>query len=146
MPTIARAPYGLVAALMFVRFADEWFSFFPAGVLEPMRAGLRFSYAQGGAVLVALAGGGLVGVVFEVAADYVSRRALAALGALAYGLAMIGFGLADSFWGLMAAAFIWGAASDAFVPTETILPASIMSAGFGVERPVAGSTIDPAVR
>lgn len=115
MPAIARAPYGLVAALMFVRFADEWFSFFPAGVLEPMRAGLRLSYAQGGAVLVALAGGGLVGVAFEVAADYVSRRALAALGALAYGLAMIGFGLADSFWGLMAAAFIWGASSDAFV-------------------------------
>jgi MFS transporter, FSR family, fosmidomycin resistance protein len=114
-PAIARAPYALVAALMFVRFADEWFSFFPAGVLEPMRAGVGLSYSQGGAVLVALAGGGLVGVAFEVAADYVSRRALAALGALAYGLAMIAFGLADSFLGLVAAAFVWGAASDAFI-------------------------------
>jgi FSR family fosmidomycin resistance protein-like MFS transporter len=100
---------------MFVRFADEWFTFFPAGALEPMRADLALSYAEGGAVLVALAGGGLVGVIFEVAADYVSRRALAALGALAYGLAMIAFGLADSFPWLVAAAFVWGAASDAFV-------------------------------
>lgn len=100
---------------MFARFADEWFTFFPAGVLEPMRAGVGLTYAQGGAVLVALAGGGLVGVVFEVAADYVSRRILAGFGALAYGLAMIAFGLADSFTGLLAAAFVWGAASDAFI-------------------------------
>lgn len=115
MPAIARAPYALVAALMFVRFADEWFTFFPAGLLEPMRASVGLTYAQGGAVLVALAGGGLVGVAFEVAADYVSRRALAGFGALAYGLAMIAFGLADSFVGLVAAAFVWGAASDAFI-------------------------------
>lgn len=115
VPAVARAPYALVAALMFVRFADEWFTFFPAGVLEPMRADLGLTYAQGGAVLVALAGGGLVGVIFEVAADYVSRRALASLGALVYGLATIAFGLADSFAWLVAAAFVWGAAGDAFI-------------------------------
>lgn len=100
---------------MFVRFADEWFTFFPAGLIEPMRAAVGLTYTQAGFVLVALAGGGLVGVAFEVAADYVSRRALASLGALAYGAAMIAFGLAESFWGLVAAAFVWGAASDAFV-------------------------------
>ncbi|MFN3514384.1 MAG: MFS transporter [Phenylobacterium sp.] len=115
MPSIARVPYALVAALMLVGFADEWFTFFPAGALEPLRADLGLTYAQAGFLLTALAGGGLVGFLFEVAADYVSRRVLASLGALAYGAAMIAFGLGDSFWMLAAAAFVWGAASDAFI-------------------------------
>lgn len=135
MPAISRAPYALVAALVFVRFADEWFTFFPAGLLEPMRASVRLTYAQSGGVLVALAGGGLVGVIFEVAADYVSRGALAALGALAYGLAMIGFGVADSFIGLVAAAFIWGAASDAFIHGCEV--ALVDLAGDGLPRVLA---------
>lgn len=96
-------------------FADEWFTFLPAGVIEGLREDVDLSYAQTGLVLAALSLGGIVGVVFQAAADYVSRRALAALGALAYGAAMIAFGLADSFWTLFAAAFVWGAASDAFI-------------------------------
>lgn len=96
-------------------FADEWFTFLPAGVLEGLRQDVGLSYAEAGLVLAALSLGGIVGVVFQAAADYVSRRALAALGALSYGAAMIAFGLADSFWTLFAAAFVWGAASDAFV-------------------------------
>lgn len=112
---MARAPYGLVAALMLVGFADEWFTFLPAGVLEPLRHDAGLTYAEGGLVLAALSLGGVIGVAFEVAADYVSRRLLASAGAAAYGGAMIAFGLADSFWLLFAAAFVWGAASDAFV-------------------------------
>lgn len=96
-------------------FADEWFTFLPAGVLEALREDASLSYAQGGLVLAALSLGGIVGVVFQAAADYVSRRALAALGALAYGAAMIAFGLADTFWPLFVAALVWGAASDAFI-------------------------------
>ncbi len=96
-------------------FADEWFSFLPAGVIEALREDVGLSYAQAGLVLAALSLGGTVGIVFQVAADYVSRRWLAALGALAYGGAMIAFGLADTFLMLFAAAFVWGAASDAFV-------------------------------
>ena len=96
-------------------FADEWFTFLPAGVLEELREDVGLSYAQDGLVLAALSFGGIVGVVFQAAADYVSRRALAALGALAYGAAMITFGLADGFWVLFVAAFVWGAASDAFI-------------------------------
>lgn len=96
-------------------FADEWFTFLPAGVLEELREDMGLSYAQGGLVLAALSFGGIVGVVFQAAADYVSRRALAALGALAYGAAMITLGLADGFWVLFMAAFAWGAASDAFI-------------------------------
>jgi len=98
-----------------VGFADEWFTFLPAGVLEGLRQDVGLTYAQGGLVLAALSLGGMIGVVFQAAADYVSRRALATLGALAYGAAMIAFGLAESFWPLFVAAFVWGAASDASI-------------------------------
>jgi predicted MFS family arabinose efflux permease len=104
-----------VAALVLVRFADEWATFLPAGSLEPIRGELGLTYAQAAGLLVALPAGGLLGNAFVVAADYVSRRVLASLGALAYGLALIAFGLAHSLPTLLAAAFIWGAASDAFI-------------------------------
>ncbi len=100
---------------MLVRFADEWAAFLPAGSLEPIRGELGLTYAQAAGLLIALPAGGLLGNVFVVAADYVSRRMLASLGALAYGLALIAFGLAHSLPMLLAAAFIWGAASDAFI-------------------------------
>jgi predicted MFS family arabinose efflux permease len=111
---LRRAPYGLVAALVLVRFADEWTTFLPAGALEPMRRDLGLSYAEIAGVLVALPAGGLVGTFFVIAADYVSRRLLASLGAATYGLAMIVFGVGHSLPVLLAAAFTWGAASDAF--------------------------------
>ncbi|MEH6676489.1 MFS transporter [Phenylobacterium sp.] len=98
-----------------VGFADEWFTFLPAGVLEALREDVGLSYGQGGLVLAALSLGGTVGIAFQAAADYVSRRWLAAFGALAYGGAMIAFGLSDSFIMLFVAAFVWGAASDAFI-------------------------------
>lgn len=104
-----------MAALLLVGFADEWFTFLPAGLFESLRADLGLTYAQAGLVLAGLSLGGIVGLVFEAAADYVSRRWLATLGALAYGGAMIAFGLGDGFWPLFAAAFVWGAASDAFI-------------------------------
>jgi predicted MFS family arabinose efflux permease len=109
------APYGLVAALVLVRFADEWATFLPAGALEPIRGELGLTYAQAAAVLVALPAGGILGNFFVVAADYVSRRLLASLGALAYALALIAFGCAQSLPVLLIAAFLWGAASDAFI-------------------------------
>lgn len=110
-----RAPYSLVAALVLVGFADEWTTFFPAGALEPIRRDLGLTYADVAGVLVALPAGGLLGNLFVVSADYVSRRRLASLGAAAYGLAMFAFGIGHSLPVLLAAAFAWGAASDAFV-------------------------------
>jgi len=115
IPALRRAPYGLVAALVLVRFADEWAAFLPAGALEPVRGELGITYAQAAGVLVALPAGGLLGNVFVVAADHVSRRWLASFGALAYGLALIAFGLGHTLATLLIAAFLWGAASDAFV-------------------------------
>jgi predicted MFS family arabinose efflux permease len=117
---LRRAPYGLVAALTLVRFADEWTTFFPAGALEPIRRDLSLTYAEIAGVLVALSAGGLVGTFFVIAADYVSRRLLASLGAAAYGLAMIAFGAGHSLTVLLAAAFVWGAASDAFVHASEV--------------------------
>ena len=120
IPALRRAPYGLVAALVLVRFADEWTTFFPAGTLEPIRHDLGLSYAGVAGVLVALPAGGILGNVFLVAADYVSRRLLASLGALTYGLAMIAFGVGHSLPVLLTAAFAWGAASDAFVHASEV--------------------------
>ena len=100
---------------MLVRFVDEWATFLPAGALEPIRGELGLTYAQAAGVLVALPAGGVLGNIFLVAADYLSRRLLASLGALAYGLALIAFGLAHTLPMLLLAAFLWGAASDAFV-------------------------------
>jgi predicted MFS family arabinose efflux permease len=114
LPPLRRAPYVLAAALYFVRFADEWTTYLPAGALEPIRTSLHASYVEASAPLVALSAGGLIGAGFEVAADYVNRRWLSSLGALAYGLAMIAFGLSHSIWLMVAAAFVWGGASDAF--------------------------------
>ena len=118
----ARAPFSLLAALFLVRFADEWFTFFPFGALEPIRADLGLSYTQVGVALAALSAAGLVGNGISVAADYVDRRVLASLGALVYGLAMLAFGLGHSFGMLVVAAAVWGLASDAFISgTEVTL-------------------------
>jgi predicted MFS family arabinose efflux permease len=100
---------------LLVRLADEWFSFLPAGIVEPLHAELGLSYAQAGALLVILAAGGLVGTPLAVAADHVSRRVLASAGALVYGLCLLAFATFDSFGTLAAAAFLMGAASDALV-------------------------------
>ena len=115
MPSLGRAPFALAAALTFVRFADEWTTYQPAGAFEPIRAELALRYLEASAPLIALSAGGLVGAGFLVAADYVSRRWLSALGALAYAASMIVFGLSHSIWVMVAAAFVWGAAGDAFV-------------------------------
>ena len=105
---------------MLVRFADEWTTFFPAGALEPIRRDLDLTYTQVAGVLVALSGGGLVGTFLIIAADYVSRRLIASLGAATYGLAMIAFGVSHSLPVMLAAAFAWGAASDAFVHASEV--------------------------
>jgi predicted MFS family arabinose efflux permease len=97
-----------------VRLADEWFSFFPAGALEPIRQSLGQSYAGAGLLLTSLAAGGLAGNAFAVAADFVDRRWLAAGGAAVYGLCLFACVGGQSLAVLVVAAFCWGAASDAF--------------------------------
>ena len=102
-------------ALLFVDFADEWFTFFPAGALSAIQADVGLSYAQGGAVLAGLTLGGVLGLALIVASDYVSRRLLASAGALVYGGCLLLFASAQRFEVLLLATLLWAAASDAFV-------------------------------
>jgi predicted MFS family arabinose efflux permease len=128
---LRRAPYGLVAALVLVRFADEWTTFFPAGALEPIRRDLDLSYAEVALVLVALPAGGILGSFLVIAADYVSRRLLTSIGAATYGVAMIAFGIGHSLPVLLVAAFAWGAASDAFVHGAEVALVDLAEDGLG---------------
>lgn len=114
-PLAVRAPLSLVAALMLVRLADEWFTFLPAGAIASIRDDIGLTYAQAGVVLTALPAGGILGHGFAIAADYVDRRLLAAGGAFAQAGCLTGFALADSFLLLVAVSFLWGMSTDAFV-------------------------------
>jgi FSR family fosmidomycin resistance protein-like MFS transporter len=107
--------HGLIASLLLVDLADEWFTFLPAGAMESIRADLGLSYAQAGVLLALLPAGGFLGVVLMAAADFVSRRALGAGGAFVFALCLLAFAAGRSFVVLAIALFVWGAASDAFV-------------------------------
>jgi predicted MFS family arabinose efflux permease len=136
VPLAARLPVGFVAALLLAGFADELFTFLPAASIDAVRADLGLSLAEAGAVLAFLPAGGLLGNFFTLASDFVSRRALAAGGAVAYGAAMIGFGAGRSFIVLAACAFVWGAASDAFVHGTELALADV--AGDDLGQTLAG--------
>lgn len=105
----------MVASLLVVELADEWASFLPFGTLEWFRAEFDLSYAQASMVLVLIGAGGLLGTALEVAADYVSRRLLASLGAAVYASCLLAFAVGRSFLIFAVAAFLLGAASDALV-------------------------------
>jgi predicted MFS family arabinose efflux permease len=108
-------PLGLLASLLLVNLADEWFAFLPAGAMESIRADLGLSYAQAGVLLALLPAGGVLGIFLMAAADFVSRRLLGAAGALVYALCLLTFATGRSFAVLAIASVLWGAASDAFV-------------------------------
>jgi FSR family fosmidomycin resistance protein-like MFS transporter len=108
-------PLGLLASLLLVNLADEWFAFLPAGAMESIRADLGLTYAQAGVLLALLPAGGLLGIFLMAAADFVSRRLLGAAGALVYALCLLTFATGRSFAVLAIASLVWGAASDAFV-------------------------------
>ncbi len=105
----------MVASLVAVRLFDEWFSFLPAGSLEPLRLDLGLTYEQLSVLLVLMTVGGLAGGVCAVAADRVSRRAQSSLGALGYAVSMACWGLGDRFWILAAGSFLLGVSSDALL-------------------------------
>jgi predicted MFS family arabinose efflux permease len=83
--------------------------------MESIRADLGLSYAQAGALVALLPAGAVLGVALMAAADFVSRRALGAVGALVYALCLLAFATGQSFATLAVASLLWGAASDAFV-------------------------------
>ncbi|HVA24862.1 MAG TPA: MFS transporter, partial [Chloroflexota bacterium] len=90
-------------------------TYWPSGALEPIRAGLGLSYTEISLAIASLSAGGLLGHLFQIAADFVDRRLLATLGALGYAAGMLTFGLGRSLEALVIGGFVWGASSDAFV-------------------------------
>lgn len=132
-------PYGLVASLLLVDLADEWFTFLPAGAMAPIRADLGVSYAQAGVLLALLPAGGLLGVVLMAAADFVSRRLLGAAGAFVFALCLLAFAAGRSFLALAVASFVWGAASDAFVHATQLALAEL--AGHDLDATLARTNL-----
>ena len=72
----------MLVALLSVRLADESAGFLIPGSFEAIRSELHLSYAQAATILAAGAPGAIVGNGFSIAADYASRRIIAAGGAL----------------------------------------------------------------
>jgi predicted MFS family arabinose efflux permease len=133
---------GLVAALLCTRLLDEAAGFVPHGTFESFRRDLDLTYAQASAVLAAAAPGAILGNGFSIAADYVSRRVLAAGGAAGYALSLFAFGMGDSFAMLVAASFGIGLASTALIDASEIalvdvagddLPSTLASANLVAE-------------
>jgi DHA1 family inner membrane transport protein len=118
-----------VVALLAVRFVDESVAFLPFGALDAIRADLDLTYAQAGLLLTLYPAAGFVGAVFGVAADRVSRRALASCGALGYGAALLAFALGDSFAVLAVAIVGAGLASDAMVAGTEVALADLAGDG-----------------
>src|SRR5262249_49154380 len=85
-----------------------------------IRADLGLSYAQAGVLLALLPAGGVLGVALMAAADFVSRRLVGAGGAFVFALCLLAFATSRSFAALAMAAFVWGAARHAFVPSPQL--------------------------
>ncbi len=105
----------MLVALLSVRLADESAGFLIPGSFEAIRSELHLSYAQAATILAAGAPGAIVGNGFSIAADYVSRRVIAAGGALWFAAAVAVFATSTSYPVLVAASFVIGVAASAMV-------------------------------
>ena len=105
----------MLVALLSVRLADESAGFLIPGSFEAIRSELHLSYAQAATILAAGTPGAIVGNGFSIAADYVSRRVIAAGGALWFAAAVAVFATSTSYPVLVAASFVIGVAASAMV-------------------------------
>ncbi len=110
----------MLVALLSVRLADESAGFLIPGSFEAFRSELHLSYAQAATILAAGAPGAIVGNGFSVAADYVSRRVIAAGGALWFAAAIAVFATSTSYAVLLAASFVIGVAASAMVDASEL--------------------------
>ena len=108
-------PAALVLALLAARTVDECAGFLPAASFASFRAALGLSYSQASIVLVLGAPGAMLGNVFPVLADHVSRRAIAAGGAFGYAAGLLAFALGHSFAVLACASFAIGFCATALI-------------------------------
>ncbi len=110
----------MLVALLSVRLADESAGFLIPGSFEAFRSELHLSYAQAATILAAGAPGAIVGNGFAIAADYFSRRVIAAGGAFWFAAAVAVFATSDSYWVLVAASFVIGVAASAMVDASEL--------------------------
>jgi predicted MFS family arabinose efflux permease len=129
----------LVASLLLVGFVDETVAFLPYGAVESIRQDVGLSYLQAGFLLALYPGIGLLTTPLGVLADRVSRRAMAAVGGVGYGLGLWIFALAGDFWVLFTAVVVMGVAGDAMV--RAIEVALVDVAGDNVEPALARSNL-----
>jgi len=110
----------MLVALLSVRLADESAGFLIPGSLEAFRSELHLSYAQAATILAAGAPGAIVGNGFAIAADYFSRRVIAAGGALWFSAAVAVFATSTSYAVLVGASFVIGVAASAMVDASEL--------------------------
>lgn len=129
--------------MLVVRLADETGGYLPTGAFESFRADLGLTYSQASIVLAVIGVAGLAGAVFTVAADHVSRRAIAAGGALGYATSLTVFATAPSFAALLVAAAVLGVAATAMVDAAEV--ALVDEAGDELDRHLARQNLLGAV-
>jgi predicted MFS family arabinose efflux permease len=102
------------------RLFDEFGVFLPEGSYESFRADLGLDYSHASWVLIAIAPGAIAGNAFAIAADFGSRRVIAAFGALGFAASLLMFGLGHSFVVLVVAAFLIGMCTTAMVDASEL--------------------------
>jgi MFS family permease len=80
-----------------------------------LRSELHLTYGQVAVLLTLMWVGGLVGGLAGIAADRMSRRVLASLGALGYGLSLACWGLGQDWWVLAVGSLLLGLSADAML-------------------------------
>ncbi len=128
-----------MASLLLVGFADETVAFLPYGAVESIREDVGISYVQAGFLLALYPGIGLLATPLGVVVDFVSRRAMAAIGGIGYGLGLCLFAVAGNFATLFAAVVVMGLIGDAL--TRAVEVALVDVAGDKIEPALARSNL-----
>lgn len=105
---LARLPVNLVGAALAIRLIDEWWSYLPAGIVEPLRRDLDVSYAGSGWLLALLGIGALVGAPLGLLVDHVDRRLLATAASASLCVGLVLFATGRSFVVLAVASTVLG--------------------------------------
>jgi FSR family fosmidomycin resistance protein-like MFS transporter len=132
-----------VVSLLLVRFVDESVAFLPYGAVESIRQDVGISYVQAGFLLALYPGIGLLATPLGVVVDYVSRRVMAAVGGIGYGVGLCLFAVAGNFTMLFVAVLVMGLVGDAL--TRAVEVALVDVTGDKIEPALARSNLLAAV-
>lgn len=132
-----------MASLLVVGMVDETVAFLPFGAVESIRQDVGLTYVEAGVLLALYPGIALLGTPLGVVADHVSRRLMAALGGVGYGVGLCLFAVGGGFWTLFTAVVVMGLAGDAMVRAVEV--ALVEVAGDKVEPALARSNLLAAV-